>query len=43
LVIETTFYSVQEISERKGISMAQVALAWVMGKPGEHKEGDWNT
>ena len=27
-------YRVEEISKRKGISMAQVAAAWVMSRPG---------
>ena len=28
------FSSVEEVAQKKGISMAQVALAWMLAKPG---------
>ena len=27
-------YRVEEIAKRKGVSMAQIAVAWVLAKPG---------
>ena len=28
------FCSVEELAKRKGVSMAQIAMAWVLSKPG---------
>ena len=28
------FCSVEELAKRKGVSMAQIAMAWVLAKPG---------
>ena len=34
LAILRAFCSVEEVAQKKGISMAQVAIAWMLAKPG---------
>ena len=34
LAILRAFCSVEEVAQKKGISMAQVAIAWMLSKPG---------
>ena len=28
------FYRVEELAKKKGVSMAQISMAWILGKPG---------
>jgi aryl-alcohol dehydrogenase-like predicted oxidoreductase len=35
IMMRNSLPRVYELSEKKGVSMAQISLAWIMGRPGK--------